>query len=313
MRRSHVGPIGLCRHGEAARSAHSNGWCEQTVPNALPGSSELDLRDPSATDGYFSRYNPDTVFHCAATVFGLGGNATRQFEILANNARLDLSILSACKRPSVERIGYAGSVAAYAHPYKRLPLVEEDFASGSPHYGEFGYASAKRLAAAMLEILSREHGKVAVFGCLTNLYGPNDRYNIETGHVIPSLIKRCVAAKEASTDLTVWGDGSGRRDFLFADDAAAALIHLTESNADGIINIASGQSVTIAEVVDLVVASVGFTGRIIYDPNRPSGIAHRSVDVGRLRAAGYESRTPLREGIKSAVDWYIRNIAGSRG
>ncbi len=169
-----------------------------------PGRDALDLLDTGAVAAYLRRHKPYWVFHLASVVYGLLGNMRNQFSALADNTLINHNVLSAAGAARVRKIFYAGSVAAYPHPYPSLPLREEMLWQGKPHRGEYGYACAKRHALSYLEILHESAGIDYCYGLLTNLYGPKDRFDDSNGHVVPSLIRRLHAARRDEGEFRVW-------------------------------------------------------------------------------------------------------------
>jgi GDP-L-fucose synthase len=277
-----------------------------------PSRGELDLLDADATERYFARHRPATVVHLAAVVFGLGGNLGNQTGILAQNTLINNNIFSAMARHPARKCFYAGTVASYPFPYKSEILREEEFFNGLPHAGEFGYAAAKRHAYSYLHLLAKDIGLAFAYGIFTNLYGENDRFNIKTGHVIPSLIAKAHAAAQSGGRLEVWGDGSAERDFLHADDAARAIIAcLASDEKELLLNISSGESVSMRTLAECVAGAAGLPG-VVYQPAKPTGIVRRVVDNARMRRLGVEPAVRLEDGIRGLYQWYSRNAASAR-
>jgi GDP-L-fucose synthase len=285
---------------------------EQGFSNLLePARSALDLLSSDATDRFFATEKPDYVLHIAAVVFGLGGNLKNQMLSLSQNTIINQNVLMAAAAHRVRKIFFAGTVASYPFPYRSLPLVEEDLFMGLPHHGEFGYASAKRHAYAYLDLMRSDFGIPFTYGLFTNMYGPNDRFDIENSHVIPSLIKKVHEAKRTGTALRVWGNGTARRDFMHVNDAAAAAV-LSLFEHDGLINISSGQTHSMKALVDMLVKVAGFHGDIVWDVNAPTGIVERSVSNDRLRGLGFVARYDLSAGLADAYDWYCKHLSEAR-
>ncbi|HEU4380879.1 MAG TPA: NAD-dependent epimerase/dehydratase family protein [Hyphomicrobiaceae bacterium] len=283
------------------------------IPDILtPSRAELDLLHANATQRYFAQYRPATVVHLAAVVFGLGGNLGNQTAILAQNTLINNNIFTAIARHPVRQCFYAGTVASYPFPYKSEILQESEFFNGLPHAGEFGYASAKRHAYCYLHLLGKDIGLRFAYGIFTNLYGENDRFNIEDGHVIPSLIAKAHAAAQSNGRLEVWGDGSAERDFLHADDAAQAVLAcLASDETELLVNISSGVGVSMRTLAEHVAAAAGLPG-VVYLPAKPTGIPRRVVDNTRMRRLGVEPAVPLEDGIRAAYRWFSQNAASAR-
>lgn len=283
------------------------------VPGILaPARAELDLLDADATERYFAKHRPACVVHLAAVVFGLGGNLGNQTGILAQNTLINNNIFSAMARYPVRKCFYAGTVASYPFPYKSETLREDEFFNGLPHAGEFGYGAAKRHAYCYLHLLAKDLGLSFAYGIFTNLYGENDRFNIDDGHVIPSLIAKAHAAAQSGGHLEVWGDGSAERDFLHADDAARAVIAcLAGDEAELLLNISSGEGVSMRRLAECVAEAAGLPG-VGYLPAKPTGIVRRVVDNTRMRRLGVEPAIRLEDGIRAVYRWYSQNEARAR-
>lgn len=263
----------------------------------------LDLENNVEVYQYISQFKPEYIFHLAGRVHGLGGNLLYPIETLSSNVLINNSVLMACSQDSVKKIFFAGTVASYGHPFLNLPLIDDHIFQGEPHSGEYGYAMAKRFAYSYLKLLADKFDKKFVYGLFTNLYGPHDRFNIISGHVIPSLISKLYIAIENKTDLQVWGRPDTTRDFLYAEDAAEAAIFLMEKG-DGIFNIASGKETSMQNVIDSLVESSGFTGNVRWDTSKPVGITRRFSNIDKLTESGYCVKNNLAEGILKTWIWY---------
>lgn len=277
----------------------------------MPTRDELNLEDKDAVRKYFEIHNPDYVFHLAGKVHGLGGNLLYPMETLSSNVLINDAVLSACQHDSVKKIFFAGTVASYKYPIELLPLKESDLFEGSPHAGEYGYAIAKRLAYSYLKILSDKFEKKWIYGVFTNLYGPGDRFNLTSGHVIPSLVMKLHAAKMQKKEFNVWGRPDSTRDFMFSHDAAAASIHLME-NTDGIYNIGTGRETAMNEVVENLINISEFEGLVLWDSNKPVGISRRYSDVSKLVKSGYSLKYSLFEGLRDTWRWYENQISNGK-
>ena len=272
-----------------------------------PTKVDLNLFDTQKVKEYISDLKPDYVFHYAATVYGLGGNAEHPLEMLSNNVRINDAVLSACSIKSVNKIFVASTVAAYAYPYANIPLNENDFFSGEPHQGEYGYAIAKRLAFNYLKILNQKYSKKYVYGLYTNLYGPNDRFNIETGHVIPSLICKMFSCIENNNTFDVWGNPNTTRDFMHVNDAARAAIKLM-CDFNGIANIGSGIETSMGSLVNSIADASNYKGLTNWQSDMPVGIPSRYLDISILKSIGFDCKYDLSSGIKDTWEWYVNEI-----
>ena len=281
-----------------------------------PERAELDLTDKASVLEYFKANRPKIVYHLAALVFGLGGNSKNQLRSLSENGLVNDNIFMACATYPPEHIFFAGTVAAYPYPYKTMPLIEEEFFDGLPHRGEFGYALAKRNAYGYLEILAKDTQMKFTYGILTNLYGPGDRFDIENGHVVPSLIAKAYHASHSKLPLNVWGDGNATRDFLFIEDAANAIHHCIKAQeasnkSNELVNISSGEEVSIGYLAGCV-ASQFEELTVEFDTSGAVGVSKRVIDNTRLKNLGFQGFTPMADGIKATCNWYKNNSGNAR-
>jgi GDP-L-fucose synthase len=277
-----------------------------------PTHRELDLLNAEAVTEYFRAHKPNALIHLAALVFGLKGNLSNQLLALHVNTLMTANVLSAVVTAPIEYVFYAGTVASYPFPYPSLPLVESMLFNGVPHHGEYGYGMAKRHSYAYLRLLSTELGIKNCMGVFTNLYGPNDRFNLETGHVVPSLVAKVHEAKRLGLPLDVWGDGSATRDFLHVSDAARAIMLCIEAKYEGILNISSGRAVSIRCVAEIL-ARAANVPQLAFSHGQPVGIPARVVDNTKLHGLGFREEIDLAEGLAMTYRWYHDNYSSARG
>ena len=236
-------------------------------------SKEIDLLDLDAVNDYVKKIKPTHVVHLAAKVFGIAGHQEHPDLSYNINSKIDLNLFRALENNPPEWIFYASTVAAYGYPYAKLPLKEEQLLDGSPHLSELGYSLAKREAIKLLEQFSTRHQTKFTYGCLTNLYGSEDRNMSGKGHVIVSLIEKAKLAAKNKQKLEVWGSGNASRDFLSTEDAAMIICELFDKDT-GIINIATGQEITIEFIAQTLAKALfleqgyEFTGYMEGLPNR---------------------------------------------
>lgn len=271
-----------------------------------PSRAELDCSDKASVEPWFFEHRPEYVFHLASLVFGLKGNLDNQLRSLQENVRIADTILDAASRFSVRKVFYAGTVAAYAYPYGKLPLEEGAFWNGEPHGGEYGYAVAKRYALSLLKVLRDSRGLDFSYGIFTNLYGPRDRFDTVNGHVIPSLVRKAFDARRERKPLRVWGRPDTVRDFLYSHDAARAALHCMNVDLE-LVNISSGEGKSMAEVVAAIKAQFSNSLAVTWDSEAPIGIPHRVVDNSLLTSSGFKPSYSLEEGVSRTVDWYRVN------
>jgi GDP-L-fucose synthase len=274
-------------------------------------SKDCNLTDLNATLDCFKKHKPDYVFHMAGHVFGIMGNMKNQAAAYFNNNQINSFVIEACRAVGVKKIVAMGTVAMYPDPLPGNPLTEAMVWQGAPHRSEHGYAHAKRGMLAMLEAYHDTCGMDYALALSTNLYGPYDRFNIETGHVVPSLIRKFHEAKQSGQSVTVWGDGSAQRDFLYIEDAARAL-HVIMDKIDGAVNLATGTTCKIRDAVTLLAEHTGLQDKIIWDTSKPNGQALRAYDVSKLQAAGFTCQHNLQQGLTATFDWYAKNEATAR-
>lgn len=280
---------------------------DKNIDFIAPNSDELNLLDLDAVTSFVEREQPTHLIHLASKVYGLKGNLENQFLSLSTNTAINNNIFIAVKNSSIKKIFYAGTVASYPYPYTNLPLDEEQLFRGNPHDGEYGYAVSKIHAYHYLNILSKYHGIESVYGVLTNLYGPNDRFDTDGGHVIPSLIRKACDAHDKRQPLQVWGMADTTRDFLYIDDAADAILLLC-TKGNGIYNIASGVTSTMGDLVTHVCSAAEIIEPCIWQSDMPVGIPRRSVSLNKLQQLGWEPKISLCEGIALTYEWYRSNL-----
>lgn len=268
-----------------------------------PTTSELNLLNNNPVLSWFDENKPDYVFHLASLVYGLKGNLENQLKSIHQNTQMNLNLFNACGEHGVKKIFFAGTVASYPYPYPSLPLQEEFFMDGEPHSGEYGYATAKRHALSYLKILKQTKNIDYCYGIFTNLYGINDKFDTDGGHVIPSLIKKSIdAMKDGNRVLNVWGNKDTKRDFLNSKDAATAAL-LCMQKTSGIINISSGKTTSMGEVIECILKYFNNNLIIEWDPNAPIGIAERSVSNEKLLSYGFQSEISMESGISQTLKW----------
>ena len=276
-----------------------------------PTSAECDLTERRAAMDYFDRHKPDYVFHMAGFVRGIMGNVRDQGEAYLKNALINTHVIDACHKAGVKKVVAMGTASMYPDLEPGNPLTEADVWKGPPHFSEYGYAQAKRGMLAQLQAYENSYSMPYAFAFCTNLYGPHDRFNTETGHVIPSLIKKFHDARQSNTPVTVWGDGSAHRDFLYIKDAARAL-HIIMNHITGPVNLASGTTRKIRDVVDILAAYSGVNRRIVWDASKPSGYTFRAYDVSRLQTAGFTCHYTLEQALHETYDWYASHSSAVR-
>lgn len=270
--------------------------------NLLTRSREqLDLLDQQAVAKYLSEEKPDYIFLAAAKVGGIQANDTYRAEFLHQNLVLQANVIHGAHLAGVNRLMFLGSSCIYPRLAPQ-PIREEYLLTGSLEPTNEPYAIAKIAGIKLCESYSRQYGRQYVSVMPTNLYGPNDNYDLGTSHVLPALLRKVHEARErGDRSVVVWGSGEPRREFLYVDDLASACVFLMEENYAGdLLNVGTGEDVTIRELAEMVIRAVGFTGSIQYDRSKPDGTPRKLLDVSRLAALGWRASIPLEQGIARA-------------
>ena len=250
------------------------------------------------------------VIHGAATVGGIGANRDNPGLFFYENAIMGIQMIEACRRRGVEKTVVLGTICAYPK-HTPVPFLEESLWDGYPEETNAPYGVAKKALLVQCQAYREQCGMNAVFLLPVNLYGPRDNFDLNSSHVIPALIRKCVEARERGEHaITLWGDGSPTREFLYVEDAAEAVVLATE-RYDGAppVNIGSGQEIAVKDLAGKVAAMCGFEGRIEWDHTKPNGQPRRCLDVSRAeREFGFRARTSLDAGLCATVDWYRRSL-----
>jgi GDP-L-fucose synthase len=272
----------------------------------VPRHAEFDLRDKGYIDKMMYPKRPDAIIHLAAVCGGIGANQKRPAEFFYDNIVMGTNLIDAAYRYGVKKFIQVGTVCSYPK-HCPVPFKEEDLWNGHPEETNAPYGIAKRALLTMCQAYRAQYGFNAVYLIPTNLYGPRDNFNPETSHVIPALIKKCVDAKRnGDSEITVWGDGTATREFLYVEDAADAIVLAMEKYDGGEpINIGSGREISIEALVNEVSYVVGYKGDVVYDLSKPNGQPRRRLDVRRATEF-WVSKTPLGEGLRKTVAWYLQ-------
>jgi GDP-L-fucose synthase len=295
-------------------SAICRALAERGFPHVLsPSRSALDLRDRAAVDRFFAAERPDYVFMAAAKVGGIVANDSYPADFIRDNLEIQTNVIDAAYRAGTRKLCFLGSSCIYPRLAPQ-PLQESSLLTGPLEPTNQWYAVAKIAGIKMCQAYAVQHGFKAISVMPTNLYGPGDNFDLQTSHVLPALLRKFHAARETgSKEVTVWGSGTPRREFLFVDDLADALCFLMERyDSPEIINVGWGEDVTIAELAALIADVVGFRGELSFDRSKPDGTPRKLLDVGKITALGWQPRTRLRDGIRKTYDWYLANAKRAR-
>jgi GDP-L-fucose synthase len=268
--------------------------------------AELDLLDQAATHEFLATEQPDFIFIAAATVGGIHANNTLRADFIYRNLMVECNLIHGAWLAGIQRLCFLGSSCIYPRDCPQ-PIREEYLLTGPLEQTNEPYAIAKIAGIKLCENYNRQHGTKYFSAMPTNLYGPNDNYDLASSHVLPALIRKAhEARRRGDSELVVWGSGTPRREFLYVDDLADACVFLMERGvADGIYNVGVGEDVTIRELAETVLSVVDFPGRIAFDTTKPDGTPRKLLDVSRLRDIGWQARTGLREGIALAYEDFL--------
>jgi len=269
--------------------------------------AQLDLLDQQTVVHFLEHERPDYLFMAAAKVGGIQANNTYRGDFLYENLMIQCNLIHGAHRAGVQRLCFLGSSCIYPRDCPQ-PIREEYLLTGPLERTNEPYAIAKIAGIKLCENYNRQYDRHYVSVMPTNLYGPNDNYDLANSHVLPALIRKAHEAKvRGDAHLTVWGTGAPRRELLFVDDLAEACLFLMEKGVEsGLYNVGTGTDVTIRELAETVMDVVGFPGRIEFDTTKPDGTPRKVLDVSRMEQLGWKARVPLREGIVRAYEDFLR-------
>jgi len=278
--------------------------------NLLTRDRSLELMNESAVATFLQTEKPTVVILAAAKVGGIKANNDYPVEFLLDNLRIQNNVICSAFQSGVRKLLFLGSSCIYPKLAPQ-PIRETALLTGALEPSNEGYAIAKIAGIKLCQAYAREHGANFISVMPTNLYGPNDNFDLESSHVMAALLRKAHEAKKRTEKkLVVWGTGEPRREFLHVDDlAAACLLVLERYDSPEIINIGYGEDVTIRELAELVCDVIGFDGELVWDKTKPDGTPRKLLDVTRIRALGWEPTIPLREGISQTYEWFLANWA----
>jgi GDP-L-fucose synthase len=273
----------------------------------VPRSANYDLRQREAVLDLLSDARPDIIIHLAAVVGGIGANRARPAEFFYDNLMMGAQLMHEAWRAGVRKFISIGTVCAYPK-HTPVPFRENDLWEGYPEETNAPYGLAKKMLLVQGQAYRQQYGFNAIYLLPTNLYGPGDNFDLETSHVIPALIHKCLEAKARGDDhIVAWGTGSPTREFLYVEDAAEGIVLATEHyNKSEPVNVGSGMEISIKDLLELIVELTGFKGEIVWDTSKPDGQPRRSLDTSRAREEfGFVAFTPFEEGLRRTVEWYV--------
>jgi len=272
----------------------------------VPKIEDYDLVRAQDITRMYEDMRPDIVIHLAAVVGGIGANREHPGEFFYKNLMMGVQLIEQGRLRGIEKFVAIGTVCAYPK-HTPVPFREEDLWGGYPEETNAPYGLAKKMLLVQSQAYRREYGFNSIFLLPVNLYGPGDNFNVQTSHVIPALIKKCVDAIDGGQDrIECWGSGNVSREFIYAADAAEGILLATEKyNSAEPVNIGSGYEIRIRELAEKIAKLTGFEGEIWWDSSKPDGQPRRRLDVSRARECfGFEARMPFDEGLKATIDWY---------
>ena len=271
-------------------------------------SKDVDLLDRSATFEFINSVKPTAIIDCAAKVGGIGGNNSFPVEFLSQNLQIQSNLMDAAHTAMVSEFVFLGSSCIYPRDCAQ-PIKEEYLLTGELEQTNSAYAVAKIAGIELIKSYRKEYGYTWISVMPTNMYGPNDNFDLENGHVLPVLIRKFIEAKRSgSSKVILWGSGSPRREFLHVDDLAKAVLLCMDKYDDAKqVNIGSGQEVSIKDLAGKISKAVGFNGEIIWDSNKPDGTPRKVLDSSKIANLGWKPLISLDQGIASTVEWYLQN------
>ncbi len=270
--------------------------------------AELDLCDPQAVRAFYEKTRPDYVFFAAAKVGGIWANATQPVEFLSNNLQIQLNLINGAYESKVKKLLFLGSSCIYPK-FASQPMSEEALLTGSLEPTNEPYALAKICGIRLCQAYAKEYGANFISAQPTNLYGPEDNFDLETSHVLPALIHKFHLAKTKSQPtVTLWGTGNVYREFLHVDDLAQACVFLMENyDSPDLVNVGCGEDITIRDLANMVGRVVGYSGKIEWDSTKPDGTPKKLLNVAKINRLGWKATTPLEEGVSATYKWWLDN------
>jgi GDP-L-fucose synthase len=275
----------------------------------VPTIENYNLVEPADIQRMLDDSRPDVIIHLAALAGGIGANRARPAEFFYINLMMGVQLMHEAWRRGVEKFVAIGTICAYPK-FTPLPFKEENLWDGYPEETNAPYGLAKKMLLVQAQAYREQYGFNAIYLLPVNLYGPRDNFNLETSHVIPALVRKCIEAEErGDKEVVLWGDGSPTREFLYAGDAADGILSAAERyNGAEPVNIGSGQEISIRNLAELIARLTGFSGKLVWDTTKPNGQPRRALDTSR--AAEYfnwRAHVSFEDGLRQTIDWYRAN------
>ena len=282
----------------------------RTAAVFVPRSHDYDLRQRNDIQRVLGEAQPHVVIHLAARVGGIGANRAYPAEFLYDNLMMGTQLFHECWRSGVEKFVAIGTVCAYPK-HTPVPFKEEHLWDGYPEETNAPYGLAKKMLLVQSQAYRQQYGFNSIFLLPVNLYGPRDRFDLESSHVIPALIRKCLEAQQRGDDhIVAWGDGSPTREFLYVEDATEGILLAAERyNRSEPVNLGSAYEISIRDLLEMIARLTGFDGRIVWDTSKPNGQPRRKLDTMRAeRYFGFRAHTPFEEGLRHTIEWYRANL-----
>jgi GDP-L-fucose synthase len=272
------------------------------------GRGQVDLRRQQPTEDWIAAQQPDAVIVAAATVGGILANSSRPADFIYDNLAIETSVIHAAHQARVKKLLFLGSSCIYPK-FAPQPMTEDALLTGALEPTNEWYAIAKIAGIKLCQAYRKQHGDDFISAMPTNLYGPGDNFDLASSHVVPALIRKIEEARLAgSPEVTVWGSGTPRREFLYVDDLADACVFLLKRySGHDHVNVGTGTDLTIRELAETIARVVGYRGGFTYDSTKPDGTPRKLLDVSRLSALGWRASTSLEAGLKRSYDWFTAN------
>ncbi|MCQ4088810.1 GDP-L-fucose synthase [Saccharibacillus sp. JS10] len=296
----HTGLVGSAIYRKLQSAGYTNLLTQRSY--------ELDLRQPEQVNSFFDKYRPEYIFLAAARVGGIDANRLYPAEFITDNLSIQLNVLQAAHRTSVQKLLFLGSSCIYPKECAQ-PIKEEYLLTGKLEPTNEPYAIAKIAGIKMCEAYNRQYNTDYLAVMPTNIYGAHDNFNLETAHVLPALIRKIIEARDEGVDeVKLWGTGRPKREFLLSDDLADACVHLMESYTSeqigGFVNVGTGEDIAISDLARKIADIAGYQGRFVYDQDKPDGVERKRLDVQKINALGWKAQTSLTSGIEQTIRWY---------
>ena len=280
--------------------------CRQVI---VPRSRDYDLVHMDAVRRLYADANPDIVIHLAARVGGIGANQANPGRFFYDNLMMGSQLIEVGRQRAIEKFVAIGTICAYPK-FAQIPFKEDDIWAGYPEETNAPYGLAKKMMLVQSQAYRQQYGFNSIILFPVNLYGPRDNFDLQTSHVIPALIRKCMEAKEGKTsEIVLWGDGTPTREFLYVEDAAEGILLAAEQyNHPQPLNLGTGEEIAIKALATMIAAEIGYEGRITWDTTKPNGQPRRCLDVSRIKQAiGFQAKHALRDGLRKTIQWYHAN------